>query len=118
MLRSLASSSVAVAAGLALMAMPAPAEAQYIPPGGSGIAIRTPNFSLGIGQFYRPAPVVVPAYPVPAYPAYPSFYGAYRPVYPVAPRWDDCNGPNRYYGGRYPGGPGGPGGRPGGPSRW
>lgn len=84
MIRSIASPALGLVAGLALMAMPAPAKAQYGPNGG-GLAIQTPNFSLGIGQVYQPYPVVVPGYPV--YRPYPSYY-APRAV----PHWSPGRG--------------------------
>jgi len=90
MFHSLAPSAFGLLAGLALLAAPAPAKAQYYPQGNVGLSIATPNFSLGIGQpVYRPYPVVVPA---PVY-APPVYYGP-RVVAPVNYYWRG----NSYYG--------------------
>jgi len=90
MFHSLAPSAFGLLAGLALLAAPAPAKAQYYPPANFGLSFATPNFSLGIGQpVYRPYPVVVPA---PVY-APPVYYGP-RVVAPVNNSWRG----NSYYG--------------------
>lgn len=97
MLRSLAPTAFSLLAGLAFLAAPTSAKAQYAPPVVGGFSIATPNFSLGVGNYpVYSAPVVpAPVYVAPVY-RQPVYYPP-RPIGPVSPYWNSNYGYNHYH---------------------